>query len=218
MIPQITNKLFYGKYPYKVKTFVKGASIIKTGGIKRIMNLCLGDNGNDLIKAYHSHLDPKALYSYCESTEEFILGGVHTRFEYNWASYYLETKPEYEKLHKKLSPWVVSITEPCSDQDLKQLIHNTKNIVICDKLPYEIYQYRIYLGTAMPISLRSNFLEWSRNYGIKIKISKSTNEWLQGTKYFLQDPFMYVEDVKLLSMIKLFLGQYARRTEEFLIR
>jgi hypothetical protein len=70
----------------------------------------------------------------------------------------------------------------------------------------------------MPIHLRLNFLGWLDNYPDAIKPSKGTVKWLAGGEPYFQDPFIYVVDQSQLLMVKLFLGDYVRKTEEFVLR
>jgi hypothetical protein len=59
---------------------------------------------------------------------------------------------------------------------------------------------------------------WANKYDGKIEISDSSYNWLRGSKWYVQDPFMYVEDDKMLSMAGLFLSGHIKKVEEFILR
>lgn len=139
------------------------------------------------------------------------------RAEWDTLSFYLNDLTLYTELQTALSNWIVSITEPASTDDVA-LLQEKGCLVLCDEFPYEKFHYRIYMRYQMPQHLRLNFLNWLENYHDTIRPSKGTVRWMRSSLPYFQDPFVYVTDQRQLLMVKLFLGNYAKKTEEFILR
>ena len=66
---------------------------------------------------------------------------------------------------------------------------------------------------------RENFLLWSNRYtSEQILISPTTSKWLNGEKFYKQDPFFYIRDDAMLTMIRLFLGDNLKIVHEYVTR
>jgi len=208
-----TSKLFYGKYPYKIETDILGWDI-KTLGVARIIAECNNPRGR-----YKSRCEDfrKDLLEYITIAEEFINSDIKTRAEGNILNYFLEDRNTYDSMCKKLAPWIVSVTAPASDNDLEILQSDTQQ-VLCNVLPYEKYQFKITLRENTPIEIRLKFSKWLENYQDRVKVSNTTRYWLQGYKNFSQNPFLYIDDYKQLSLTLLFLGNYVKKKQEYVLR
>lgn len=213
-----TARLFYGKYAYKVETKVKGANSFKWRPLQEIRNYCSGvPNSRALSGRKYSDSDRADLLKYSYQIEPFLNVGLQIRAEWDTLSFYLTDKKSFDDITKSLFPWVSSITEPSSEEEIKTL-QDKASLYYVNELPHGMYKYRIYLRYNMPPHLRLDFLSWLQNYGEKVRPSNGTTRWMsEGTAYF-QDPFLYVKDKNTLLMASLFLGKYARSTQEFVVR
>jgi hypothetical protein len=95
---------------------------------------------------------------------------------------------------------------------------NSSKKVICDDFPKGKYRYKIYIKTKMTVNTRERFQSWMGNYGDKFDVATSTSKWLSGNKKWVQDPFFYIEDQHMLSMVGMYLGDNVKRVEEFIPR
>lgn len=213
-----TKKLFFNRYPYKVETKIDGASLIRYWGVDIIKSELSKTGENKLMRGSNSRINKEELLKYIRFAEQFLNGSVQLRGEYRTMNYYTDDKSVYEELQAKLYPWVESITEPESLEELAVLQTEKKKLVLCNSLPYDLFKHRLYIKTKMPVPMRVNFLSWLGNYPNKIQPTESTKKWLTNENKYMQDPFIYVDDSKTLTMISMFLGQYVGKIEEFVVR
>ena len=210
-----TNKLFFGKWVYKIETSVPGANLIKHWGL-RIDTTVVSRLRQGYGRSF-SDYDRDQLVKYAEAIKPFVDKDFKTRNEWNTLNYFINDPALYQDLKTVLKDWIVSVNEPASEDDIQTLQSKSSNI-LCNDLPYSRYKYRLYIKNSMPVHQRSQFCDWLKNYEEKIHYSKSTSEWLKGKSYYSQAPFLYIEDQGLLLMIKMFLGQWLNRTQEFIPR
>lgn len=214
-----TNRLFFKKWLYKVETQLAGASYIKRWGVEDTLEFC--DDPVSTRGYYYQRstvVNKQDLKKYVLAISPFLDKEVQLRAESSVLSFFLSDKKLYEDLVKAVYPWIKSITEPVSEEEAKALLEGKTSQVFCEALPHEKFQYKIYLRYQMPVHNRRNFLDWISNYGDAVRPSKSTLKWLSSDTSYMQDPFIHVTDKNQLLLTKLYLGQYARNTQEFVLR
>ena len=211
-----TKKLFYGKWLYKIETKTPGASLIKHWGFEKVKSVC--EKGSPRLFGRSFGPDEKqSLLEYITAIQPYFGSDLKTRVEYDRLDYFVNDVKLYKELSTILEKWVVSITEPDSETDIESL-QAKASTVLCNQLPHNKYRYKVYIRSGMPVHQRQQFKIWLENYGDKVQYSKSTTEWLDGKTYYSQCPFIYVEDQGLLLMAKMYLGNWAQKTHEFVIR
>lgn len=213
-----TSKLFYKKYAYKIEIRIVKSHLIKNSGVDHTINLCdqhLAGHKQIIFK-YTNNDDVVKLKEFAKTARKLLESDFKTRAEYNTFNFYLDNKADFNKIIKKLKPWIRTITQPENDEDLAALLDN-KKIVLCNKLPLKKYKYRLFLNRKMPPHLREKFAVWAENYKDSIRFSRSTDRWINGVGW-MYDPYLYVEESKLLMMLNLFLGENIIKTEEFVLR
>jgi hypothetical protein len=212
-----TNKLFFKKWPYKVETNVPKVNLIKEWGISRTIDICTGKWTPSWSTKQLSADQKLKLHKYIYDSTEFLNSAGQLRFERDTCNFYTDDYELYKKMCTEMSPWIVSITEPASEDDLK-ILQEKSRYHLCDQLPYNKYKYKVYMRERMPATVRNNFAKWLENYTEHVKISANTRNWLSGYEHWIQDPFLYVADGPNLSMITMFLGEYVKKTQEFVLR
>ena len=212
-----TKRLFYGKWPFKVETCVPGAAFLMRRGTCEARKFCLGTS-DSLYRPNYSEYEKKTLLSFISEFEKINLEKIKCRAEWNTLNFYTDNVQDYEFIKKTLRQWVVKVTEPASQEELELLTSSNVKSVLCNKLPYEKFQYRVIIKTGMPVNNRQKFLEWLNNFSESIRATEKTIQWLLGEYRYLQDPYIYVESTKQLTFVKLFLGQYVSRCEEYVVR
>ena len=213
-----TNRLFFGKWPFKVETYLKGTSLIKRWGIDDARKWCDGKLNQQFDQySYYKNICRAELKDYINLLEPFLGPNLQMRSEHHILNFYTDDRAVFEGLQRELKLWVRAVSEPEAD-DLEFLTNNSSKMILCKELPYGKFKHRVYIKTTMPQSNRENFLKWLSNYNGKIKSSAGSVGWMLGNKPYFQDPFVYVEDEKTLAMIGLYLGNYAKKTQEFVVR
>ena len=212
-----TNRLFFKKWLYKVETQISGASYIKRWGIEDTLGFC-DETKKQGFFLKSTALDKKNLKQYITAIQPFLDKEIQLRAESNKLSFFLNDKTMYEDLIKAAYPWINSVTKPISDEEATLLLEGKTSQVLCDSLPHDKFHYKIFLRYQMPAHQRLAFLEWIKNYDDAVRPSRNTLKWMSNNGPYMQDPFIHVSDKNQLLLTKLYLGQYARNTQEFVLR
>jgi hypothetical protein len=210
LVKQKTNKLFYGKYPYKITCRIQGAHYIRTYGAKVIEFLYRtshqqGKISNDLME-FITH-----------ATHYLTDKNIKKRIEHNHIDFYLLNEQEFNNVQQKLKEYVVGITCPDNEEQLSALLENTK-YTLCDRLPYDKYRYKVTFKD-MPRKTRNDLIAWAERYNNDdIYITKSTRNHFKAIKYHHGAHYFYVKDSKMITLIAMAASGYIRRTDEYVVR
>ncbi len=143
---------------------------------------------------------------------------MQVRTEGSHFNIFCKDKAVLEDIDKNLNRWIRKISGPTSDEELAFLLSNGHKKRLCDKIPKNRFKFKIILRSKFSPDKREQFLSWSNNYLDKVEISYTTKRWLKNERFYAQDPFMYVTDEKMLSMLWLYLGDNIKQVEEFIPR
>jgi hypothetical protein len=211
------NKLFFGTWPYKIEFSIKGANIIRKRGIDFAKAWCLNDRRQPITGMY-ANVDPVSLYKFINKLEPFLSLEHQARAEGRTFNYYSKDEKTIDEMARTLSWCTQEMWGPSSEEEL-EFLTGTKKKILCDKLPYGQYQYKITLKTNLPASARESFWKWVSNYTeADIKMAHATMSWLSGKKAWIETPFFYVADSKLLTFSSIFLANHILRIDEYIPR
>ena len=121
-------------------------------------------------------------------------------------------------IQKELYPWIQQVTSPETTEQYDFLMENGHKKVICNQFPHDKFRYRVFLRESAKQDARSNFYNWLTRYQDKVKITGNTARWMQCKLMYAQDPYFYVEDDKMLSMVLLYLGNNCKKIQEFILK
>jgi hypothetical protein len=168
----------------------------------------------------YARIDKTDLKKFSQLVQKYAedKGNVQVRTEGSHFNLFFKDPDLLLKISKDLEPWIRSISEPASLEELEFLLDNNNKKVLCDNLPYEKYNFKVVMRNSK-VSTKEQFLNWSKNYSEdQIKISGQTEKWLRGQYVYKQDPFFYVRDSAMLTMTRLFLGDGVRKVFEYIPR
>jgi hypothetical protein len=219
-----SSKLFYNKWPYKIECYILGASRVKWLGVETTKDYCQGKitptlyswQNNDRL----SKTDKSALLEFTIGLEPFLelKEQLQVRVEGRRYNIYCKDRALLEQIYNAVTPWVQRVSGPTTEEELNYLLDNGYKKILRDTLPKDIYQYRVYFKESWNIEDRNKFLEWAmKNINI-IDISRGSKEWLEGTKRWVYNPFIYVKDDKTMTMVGLYSSGNVKRIEEFILR
>jgi hypothetical protein len=165
-------------------------------------------------------LDVKKFLAFVNAIEPFLdrKEEVQIRVENSHLNLFCKDPNVLEEIDDALDQWIRKISGPTTQEELEFLLSNGHKKILCDTYPKEMYKYRVFFKSKFPTDKRSAFLTWADKYGNRIVISETSRRWLMSQRYYAQDPFMYVIDDKMLSMVGLYLSGYVKKTEEFILR
>lgn len=215
-----SSKLFYNKWPYKVECWQSGASRVIHSGPAMCKEWCKTGKGLRFNQFETNKLDKVQFLDFINAVESFIdrKEDIQIRVEGSHFNLFCKDPAILEEIDNAVSAWITKISGPTTVEELEFLLSNGHKKILRDELPKEKYKYRIYFKSRFPADKRSSFLEWADKYGDKLEISGTSRRWLLGNRNYAQDPFMYVEDDKMLSMVGIYLSGYVKKVEEFILR
>jgi hypothetical protein len=164
--------------------------------------------------------DTDKFLKFIDAVEPFLdrKEDIQIRVENSHFNLFCKDPSVLEEIDDAVSEWVKKISGPTTQEELEFLLSNGHKKILCDTYPKEMYKYRVFFKSRFPADKRSAFVTWAGKYGHSILISETSRRWLIGDRYYAQDPFMYVIDDKMLSMVGLYLSGYVKKTEEFILR
>lgn len=222
-----TKKLFYKKYAFKIACYLKGASQVKYRGadwiIKRYNGMSQEDARKisiDISKWRTNEINYPELVLFAKTVKKWIKNkDIHIRCEGGHYNLFCSDLKTFDKIVKDLDPWVKEVTRPETDEDLAFFTANGPSKVLVNDLPHGKFKYKIVMKPSMTADRRTKFKGWLDRYNVDPKaISHNTRMWLTNNRPYVQDPFFYVENDEMLTMINLYLGNIISRTEEFVLR
>lgn len=218
-----TNKLFFGEWPYRISTKVPGGNLIKIKGVDGVRKYCTSnrqplDYGGYQSFLFRRVLSKPLLLRYTDLIEPYINRNIKIRAEYDTVNIYTKDYDLYQEIQQQLSHFVVNVTEPDSETELKALLDNNKK-VFCNKYPHDVYQYKMYLKSEMPIDVRLKFYHWAKKYNNdQIYINKGTENYLVQGRYSYGQHYIYLKDKSMTVLVLMAAQGYIKKTEEFVLR
>jgi hypothetical protein len=214
-----SSKLFYNKWPYKVECSQPGASRIVHSGVDVVREWCATGKGMFVSAHENRNIDKVVYLEFANLVAPYIGDpNVKIRVEGSHFNLFCTDKSILETIDNDLNKWIRKISGPTTDEELEFLLSNGHKKILRDVLPKEKYKYRIYFKSKFPADKRASFVVWADKYGDKLEISGTSRRWLLGSRHYAQDPFMYVDDDKMLSMTGMYLSGYVKKVEEFILR
>jgi hypothetical protein len=195
-----------------------GASYIKHSGIEWVKAYCNGDE--TLKSSYYSprNIDRVTLHKFVTLLEPFLSKELQMRFEGSHANIYTNDVALVDQIEDVLKDFIKDVYEPASHEEA-EFLKGKNNAVICDIIPYGKYTHKVVLKDKIPHDRRIKFYTWISKYDEDtVKIGKSTLGFINGSKSYVQAPFLYVSNAKFLTMISLQIGEHVQRIEEFVPR
>ena len=215
-----SSKLYYNKWPYKVECWQVGASRIVHSGVAACQEWCASNKGLRFNQYETKILDKVKFSEFVNAVKPFLdrKEEIQIRVEGSHFNLFCKDTAILEEIDNAASAWITKISGPTTQEELEFLLSNGHKKILRDELPKEKYKYRIYFKSKFPADKRSSFVVWADKYGEKIEISETSRRWLLGARHYAQDPFMYVDDDKMLSMVGMYLSGYVKKVEEFILR
>ena len=215
-----TSKLFYGKWPYKILCIVKESWKVKRLGVEKTIEYCYNPVNSFYINKWRgTPTDLSRLLNFTHAMEPFLSKEIQIRAENSLFNIYCKDQTLYNDMVAQLDEFITEVHEPINTKELDYIVDNGAKKVLCNQLPHKKYQYRIWLKTSFKQDARLNFSNWITNYGDRILPTKSTNKWLVSqSKFWGDQPNMYIKDSATLSMVGLYLGNNLQKVEEFIPR
>lgn len=205
---QITKKLFYNRYLYRIQLRINKASIWRGGDINYVLNQIFlynnpSANNGGMYYNYTSGATPQDIEKHTKLYQTlYELEDYKVRVESSIISIYSNTVEVIEKIKKSMNKEVISLSAPSSDQHKKIL--STKSNVVFSTVDYK---YKLTIGKLNKDS--ANFSDWAKN-NKKIRLPRPDDGKLYRGCNIL------VKDDKTLTMVKMYLSNSIQRIDEIL--
>jgi hypothetical protein len=209
-----TNKLFYSKFPYKIVLYCRGAHLVSFIGSEKLSKMT-----SELAKSY-GITDISEFNDFINIMKTILKDSeIKCRLERHTISIFFNDVSFYDNLYDSISLWLKEFHAPSSMEELNFLTNNASKKIICNKLPYDKYQFKVTIKSSMDPNLRQSFKIWADKYGEKFKFANHTLEWIKtGSKGYGWNPMVHVSDPAVLSLVVLFLSGNVSKVYEFVPR
>jgi hypothetical protein len=179
-ISQTTRK-FYNKWDHKLSFGFKNVSIFRNFSSEEIR----AKNGNPSLTGIINFLNNQDTTSYAK------------RIERNVLDIYTNDTVLFDYLYEKFQENLRSAFSPGS-----QL---SENSIVAKKYPHDRYRYKVFL---QPHKIKSEddrlrYINWLETQKPGISITDTVKKWFYKTSWNWDRRYMYVEDDKVLLMLKL---------------
>lgn len=204
---QITKKLFYDQYLYRIQLSINKASIWRGGDINFVLNqIFLYNNPEENLKReflYVNQCTSRDIEKHTKLYQTlYDLENYKIRVERNVISIYSNSVETIDIIRKSMKNEVISLSEPMSDTH-KNILSN-KNNVIFSRVKFK---YKVTVGKLNKEA--TNFSLWAKN-NQKIQLPRNDEGKLYRGSTFL------VKDDKTLTMVKMYLGGSILRIDEII--
>lgn len=211
-----TQKLFYGKWPYKVSIQFRGAHLIRFYGAEILIHRFNNPNDN-----FHYHGFKQGELEELERCARLIhklqdIGNIKYRYESNTINMFTDTRDVYDKLRGMFFSNIKEVWEPNDLSEVEYLKDNINNVIV-EFLPHKKYKYKVILKYSTPARIKESLIKWIDNNLSTVKVANSTVQFLKSMSY-TQSPFIYIEDSKTLMLFQLIAGDQIKKTEKFILR
>lgn len=217
---KINNKLFYGKWPYKVEGTLVGSYAAIRFSDREFARWRVTEQPSSDYWPPRKIPDRQEVADFKEILD--VLKGtmdLQYRAESSTFCIYCLDKASAESIAIILKKWVHTIYEPVDDAALTFMQTNSPKKLLVDKLPYDKFKYKVWLIANASPDLKERFFKWSLSYPEKLLISKATKAWLVGLgRRWYAAPFLYVENAATMTLVNLYLGTNIKKTEEFILK
>jgi hypothetical protein len=213
-----TNKLFYNKWPVKVECYLKGSSKFVRYGPEYTLDWCAGKE-RDFGYGIDRDVNRAELSKFTLKVISVLEGkDVKIRSEGSHFNIFCADTNTLDTIKKEMAPWIQTITEPESDAEREFLLSSGPKKVLCKEYPHGKFKYKVYIRDRLDVDTRKKFIDWLKKYPDNTNVANNTEQWLLGKKLYIQDPFFYVIDEKMLSMVLLYLGNYCKKTHQYILK
>lgn len=210
-----THKLFYGKWTYKIRCYCKGSYMIARLGVPYALNECMTKKAGGI---FRKDFEPDKLIEFIQDVDQFLDKDIKVRTEGGIFTIYCNDEKLFNKMTKRLEQWITEVHVPGNAAEQAFIEENGRRKVICNRLPFERYQYKVYIKERLDIQTRERLWTWMAKYDGKFRTPVRVATWLMGRKQWVTCPSIYAEDGPSLSMMLLFLGDRVSKVEEFVPR
>lgn len=217
-----SSKLFFNKWPYKIECTIFGAHLLKVGvGFPKLKSWCLDPVRPLTVRHTYGtkNVDKTEFLKFIECVEPiFNNENIKIRIEGTAFNIFCNDINQVVEINETLKKWIRNIYGPETQEEYNFLMSNGHKKRLCDNLPKGKYQYQLFFKETMDDNIKNSFLKWAEKYQDSIHFSNTTKDWFSNKRYWMQSPFIYITDSKMLSMICMFLGNNIRRIDEFIVR
>ncbi len=221
-----TKKLFYKKYSYKIVFTVYCAWRISRTGLINAKKWA-ADPTLVAEPSWYSVIDKvknikdskKSLYQFICLFEKYINdeNAIYSA-SYDRVIVYFSDNTLLEKFETNMSDYIKEVWKP-ADTDISNYLENNVNVVVCNKLPFNQFQCKVYLKHMLPASVKENLYNWYLN-SVEIgnvKMSKSLELYISNNKNYMSTNYFYIKNEDDILLVTMLLDKFISKVEKYKI-
>lgn len=202
-----TKKKFYNKYIYKITLNIPGSNALRYYDFAHLLDICkngvkpqrftyLEDTLQDIVDNAEDWTKLCLFLTSCDAKS------FAKRLEMDCVDFYTNDRALYDQLGENFTKYVKYRFQP--KEGTEQLLLNSNKKIFVNKLPFDMYEYRVYLQPhKLNTSARTSVAEWLSKQTPNISFSDSINEWVKKTNTNYDRRYIQVKDESTLLMLQL---------------
>lgn len=203
-----TKKKFYNKYIYKITLDIPGTSALRWYDFQQLSDLCIAEPSSkrdypwrekvlgDAINHKEVWIDLSVMINTFDSKS------FSKRIEGDSIDFYTNNYDLYDTIGKHFSKYVRFRFQP--KEGTEQTLLNSNKEIFVNKLPYDKYQYRVYLKPhKLDRAARRSVANWMEKQVPNITFSKSIKDWIIRTEENWDRRYIHIIDEKNLLLLRL---------------
>tara|TARA_E500000081_G_scaffold132585_1_gene143641 strand:- start:40 stop:720 length:681 start_codon:yes stop_codon:yes gene_type:complete len=202
-----TKKKFYNKYIYKITLKIPGSNALRyydfaylldiiKNGVKPQRSSFLDDTLQDIVDNAEDWTKLCLFLTSCDKKS------FSKRLEMDCIDFYTNDLVLYNQIGENFTKYVKYRFQP--KQGTEQLLLNSNRKIFVSKLPFDMYEYRVYLHPhKLNSSARTSVAEWLSKQVPNISFSESINKWIIRTDSNYGRRYIQVKDESTLLMLQL---------------
>ena len=163
--------------------------------------------------------EKEKLYNFACLLQPYInLNNIKIRVERDTLSLYLEDNSLIDTIVEQFSEYLTEVWQP-SSADNDNLLKTTSNIILCRRLPFNNYGYKVTIKFSLSDSAKTSFYNWYKNLDKtenRIKFPPSFEEYLIGDRLWTGCNYFYIKDEADILFISMLLDKNILKIEKYL--
>jgi len=235
---QHTNKLFFKRFKYKAVVSTPQTSFIRYASRKDIDSLFNAESleqwggVKDRISYGYSSFSLGTLHDWQSKSQRRIWDNRFTLYKlYNWIqqhyntehhkirnegdrlAFFTNNKATWENFCGAFKNEIAELVWP-KDEHHEDYFEKYPNNIICKRLPYDKYRYKINLRGH--VVRQDGFGEWIKNYKGDLKASGSLIDGIKRGYYYSDGKFLYSTNSEMMLLLQMYLGDSIKNIQEYI--
>ena len=221
---EITTRLWYNKYLYKSMYVIPGIYVLRQNYTEEDIKTHISEYTKS---AWKATLLKNIIDKYNENEKNILKFAkilqphrydktVFLRIAEPGISVFTNNIEIHEKFIETFNQLLHVDCRP--EKDAIPFLLNSKDTIIVKEMPYNRYRYKVIINNyTNDHVIPKQLLDWGNAQGEAVRFSSKTIKYFNKPQLWLDQGFLYIEDIKTLTMCKMFLIKCPNRVIKYVV-